>query len=136
MKTYAANEKNYSESAVHINHAFEEVKYLAMHGIADDNVHYQNAASLTEMLQSHGKVNVSPNNFRIHSVPDSAHSMDGTNSSREYVLTLMRDWFVDAFKTVDRERWALLGFTKTNGKPASSKLKSLESFCLLHHKLC
>lgn len=46
-------------------------KFLLMHGLADDNVHFQNAAQLAELFQKHGKP------FQMMAYPGKHHGLEG-----------------------------------------------------------
>ncbi len=69
------NAEGYDSSA-HKNY-IEELKgnYLLIHGSADDNVHYQNAAVLAKQLIDADK------DFEFFTYPDKAHGISGGNTS-------------------------------------------------------
>jgi len=50
MSTPAANPDGYYRSSVHNMTAFKNVDFLLAHGTGDDNVHFQNSASLLDKL--------------------------------------------------------------------------------------
>ncbi|KAJ6263347.1 Seprase [Drechslerella dactyloides] len=78
MKTIEANAAGYNKTAVRNSAGFKNIKgtFSILHGTGDDNVHYQNAASLLNFLVREG---VSPQKMRMFAFTDSDHgiSYDG-----------------------------------------------------------
>ncbi|KAK5996817.1 Dipeptidyl peptidase 4 [Cladobotryum mycophilum] len=74
MKTLDANEEGYKKTAVRNTDGFKNVEgvFALMHGTGDDNVHYQNAAALVDLLMGDG---VSPKKFKMMAFTDSDHSI-------------------------------------------------------------
>ncbi|KAF2396018.1 hypothetical protein EJ06DRAFT_545311 [Trichodelitschia bisporula] len=74
MKTLAGNGANYSTTAVRKAAGFKNIKggVLLQHGTGDDNVHFQNAAALVDLLIGQG---VSPDKLRVQFFTDSDHSI-------------------------------------------------------------
>ncbi|KAG6041437.1 hypothetical protein E4U41_004287 [Claviceps citrina] len=74
MKTPTANPAGYEASAVRNVSGFRNVRgrFALMHGTADDNVHYQHAARLADLLVA-GEV--SPDKFRMMAFTDSDHGI-------------------------------------------------------------
>ncbi|KAF2211266.1 hypothetical protein CERZMDRAFT_106497 [Cercospora zeae-maydis SCOH1-5] len=81
MKTYEQNPGGYDETAVRKAEGFQNARggFGLMHGVGDDNVHYQNAAALVDLLVSSG---VSPEKFQMMAFTDSDHSIvyNGANA--------------------------------------------------------
>lgn len=74
MKTPATNGDGYNKSAVRKTDGFKNLAgtFALMHGTGDDNVHYQNAATLADLLVDNG---VSPNKFKMMAFTDSDHGI-------------------------------------------------------------
>ncbi|UNI18125.1 Dipeptidyl-peptidase IV [Purpureocillium takamizusanense] len=74
MKTLAGNAAGYDETAVRKTDGFKKVAgvFSLMHGTGDDNVHFQNAAALVDVLVGGG---VSPDKFRMMAFTDSDHGI-------------------------------------------------------------
>lgn len=71
MDTPQANPAGYDASAVTNATALaRNVRFLIMHGIADDNVHLQNSLALLDRLDIEGVYN-----YDVHVFPDSDHSI-------------------------------------------------------------
>ena len=71
MNTPQANIEGYHSSSV-LEHADQMTKpFLLMHGIMDDNVHYQNSVQLAWKLQSNRN-----HDFEFVSFPLSKHGMN------------------------------------------------------------
>ncbi|HOY28362.1 MAG TPA: S9 family peptidase [Flavobacteriales bacterium] len=82
------NAKGYDDNSP-INHV-EKLKgnYLLIHGLADDNVHYQNAAEMTLALVKANK------SFDQFVYPDRNHGIYG-GTTRLHLFELMTDWLVE-----------------------------------------
>ncbi len=74
MQTPQENEKNYDDFAP-LNHA-DKLKgnYLLIHGMADDNVHFQNSVAMVNALIEAGK------HFDFYMYPDKNHGIYGGNA--------------------------------------------------------
>ena len=74
MKTPALNPDGYAESAVHDATGFKNIAngVLIQHGTGDDNVHFQNAAVLLDLLMGAG---VSPDKVRAQWFTDADHGI-------------------------------------------------------------
>ncbi len=55
----------------------QNVRFLIMHGVADDNVHMQNSLTLLDNLDLAGV-----ENYDVHVFPDSDHSIYFHNANR------------------------------------------------------
>ena len=55
----------------------KNVRFLIMHGVADDNVHLQNSLTLLDRLDLAGV-----ENYDFHAFPDSDHSIYFHNANR------------------------------------------------------
>lgn len=71
MHTPQHNPGGYDNSSISHTKAFSKaVRFLIMHGSADDNVHFQNSLTLLD------KFNVDRvNNYDVHVFPDSDHGI-------------------------------------------------------------
>ncbi|KAI9759151.1 MAG: hypothetical protein M4579_002524 [Chaenotheca gracillima] len=67
------------------------VRFLMMHGVADDNVHMQNSLTLLDKLDL-----ASVENYDVHVFPDSDHSIYFHNANR-MVYDRLSNWLVNAF---------------------------------------
>lgn len=71
MHTPQNNPAGYDNSSISDMSALEEnVRFLIMHGVSDDNVHFQNSLNLLDKLDL-----ASVENYDIHVFPDSDHSI-------------------------------------------------------------
>lgn len=72
MKTYGENQDGYNETAVRNPEGFKNLagEAFVAHGTGDDNVHYQNAAAMVDLLVGAG---VPPSKFQWHAYTDSDH---------------------------------------------------------------
>jgi dipeptidyl-peptidase 4 len=85
MQTPQENANGYDDNSP-INHVhLLSGKYLLIHGTADDNVHYQNAAEMTTALVNANK------QFDMFIYPDKNHGIYGGNT-RYHLYKLMTDW--------------------------------------------
>ncbi len=72
-----------------INHVEKlKGKYLLIHGLADDNVHYQNSAEMTLSLVKANKP------FDQFMYPDKNHGIYG-GTTRVHLFSMMTDWLVE-----------------------------------------
>ena len=71
MHTPQNNPEGYTNSAINNATALQQnVRFLIMHGVADDNVHIQNTLTLLDKLDV-----ASVENYDVHVFPDSDHSI-------------------------------------------------------------
>jgi dipeptidyl aminopeptidase/acylaminoacyl peptidase len=99
MKRPADNKEAYRESAVSNVQALKSIRYLAIHGTADDNVHVEQSLRLEYLFRLD-----SPNNgtnYRLHLVADDNHSMYRTANARTFVFRTLTDWMVNAWQEID-----------------------------------
>uniref|UniRef100_A0A8R1XPH9 Uncharacterized protein n=1 Tax=Onchocerca volvulus TaxID=6282 RepID=A0A8R1XPH9_ONCVO len=68
---------------------FKEVKFLLVHGMADDNVHLQNSAQLIRAL---GEQNIQ---FQLMVYPDASHSLIW---ARQHLFTMLTEFFEKCFE--------------------------------------
>lgn len=80
MKTLEDNEEGYATTAVRNVEGFKNVAgtFSILHGTGDDNVHYQNAAALIDLLVGEG---VSPEKMKIVTFTDSDHGFTYNGAS-------------------------------------------------------
>ncbi|KAI9843725.1 MAG: hypothetical protein M1838_002488 [Thelocarpon superellum] len=92
MHTPQNNPEGYNNASIHDMGALgSNVRFLLMHGVADDNVHMQNSLTLLDKLDLAGV-----ENYDVHVFPDSDHSIYFHNANR-MVYDRLRDWLVNAF---------------------------------------
>ncbi|KAK0731061.1 dipeptidyl peptidase IV N-terminal region-domain-containing protein [Lasiosphaeris hirsuta] len=92
MLTPQTNTAGYDSSAISNTSALaSNVRFLLMHGIADDNVHMQNSLTLLDKLDVDGV-----ENYDVHVFPDSDHSIRFHNANR-IVYDKLSNWLVNAF---------------------------------------
>jgi dipeptidyl aminopeptidase B len=78
MHTPQHNGKGYDSSAIsNMTALSNNVRFLVMHGIADDNVHMQSTLTLIDKLDLAGV-----ENYDVHVFPDSDHSIRFHNANR------------------------------------------------------
>lgn len=78
MLTPQTNGHGYDTSAItNVSALSQNVRFLMMHGVADDNVHFQNSLTLLDRLDLAGV-----ENYDVHVFPDSDHSIYFHNANR------------------------------------------------------
>jgi dipeptidyl aminopeptidase/acylaminoacyl peptidase len=91
MKTLSSNIEGYGISAVSVeNGGFDRVKYLLVHGLSDDNVHFQHSAALVWKLTGKGV------KHRVQYYTDSDHSI-GAHGANRAVYQLLADFVSGMF---------------------------------------
>ncbi|KAL1900595.1 hypothetical protein Sste5346_002318 [Sporothrix stenoceras] len=92
MDTPQNNAAGYDASAVQNATALAQNKrFLIMHGVADDNVHFQNSLALLDRLDLAGI-----SNYDVHVFPDSDHSIYFHNGN-QIVYDKLENWLINAF---------------------------------------
>ena len=78
MHTPQHNPQGYENTTITNTSALSgSVRFLMMHGVADDNVHLQNSLTLLDRLDLAGV-----ENYDFHAFPDSDHSIYFHNANR------------------------------------------------------
>ncbi|KND92189.1 putative dipeptidyl-aminopeptidase B [Tolypocladium ophioglossoides CBS 100239] len=86
------NPEGYRASAVSNATALGQNKrFLLMHGVADDNVHFQNSLTLLDALDLAGV-----ENYDVHVFPDSDHGISFHHANR-IVYDKLNNWLINAF---------------------------------------
>ncbi|PUU76384.1 putative dipeptidyl-aminopeptidase B [Tuber borchii] len=92
MHTPQHNQQGYSNATIADAQALSKsVRFLLMHGVADDNVHMQNSLALLDKLDL-----ASVENYDVHVFPDSDHSIYFHNANR-MVYDRLEQWLIRAF---------------------------------------
>lgn len=92
MHTPQHNPEGYDNSSISDVEALaKNVRFLMMHGVADDNVHMQNSLTLLDKLDM---ANIE--NYDVHVFPDSDHSIYFHNANR-IVYDKLSSWLINAF---------------------------------------
>lgn len=71
---------------------FDDIKFSVIHGTADDNVHFQNAARLSKEIIKSGA------DFNSYFYADEAHSINYAKNSKEHVYRLIERKLVDCLE--------------------------------------
>ncbi|KAF2459742.1 putative dipeptidyl-aminopeptidase B [Lineolata rhizophorae] len=86
------NEDGYNNASISDTAALSQnVRFLIMHGVADDNVHMQNTLTLLDKLDLDGV-----ENYDVHVFPDSDHGIYFHNANR-IVYDKLSSWLINAF---------------------------------------
>ncbi|KAF3066598.1 putative dipeptidyl-aminopeptidase B [Daldinia childiae] len=110
MLTPQQNGNGYDGTAVsNVTALAQNVRFLIMHGVADDNVHMQNTLTLLDKLDLAGV-----ENYDLHMFPDSNHGIYFHNANR-IVYDKLNNWLINAFNG----EWLKV----TDAKPITSKAK-------------
>jgi len=92
MHTPQHNPGGYDNSTIsNMTALHQNVRFLIMHGIADDNVHMQNTLTLLDRLDLAGV-----ENYDVHVFPDSDHGIYFHNANR-IVYDKLNNWLINAF---------------------------------------
>ncbi|OTA08682.1 dipeptidyl aminopeptidase, alpha factor processing [Trichoderma parareesei] len=109
MRTPQENDEGYALSSVSNATALGENKrFLLMHGVADDNVHFQNSLTLLDKLDLAGV-----ENYDVHVFPDSDHGIYFHGANR-IVYDKLNNWLINAFNG----EWLKVSHPKPIGKKA------------------
>ncbi|QKX57455.1 uncharacterized protein TRUGW13939_04568 [Talaromyces rugulosus] len=110
MHTPSNNLDGYENAAIsNVTALSQNIRFLVMHGVSDDNVHFQNTLALLDKLDM---ANVE--NYDVHVFPDSDHSILFHNAHK-MVYDRLSSFLTNAFT----DEWHKVG----NAAPALSKLK-------------
>ncbi|KAH7076508.1 putative dipeptidyl-aminopeptidase B [Paraphoma chrysanthemicola] len=92
MHTPQHNAAGYDNSSISdVQSLSKNVRFLVMHGVADDNVHMQNTLTLLDKLDLAGV-----ENYDVHVFPDSDHSIYFHNANK-IVYDKLSWWLTNAF---------------------------------------
>jgi dipeptidyl aminopeptidase len=92
MRTPQHNPDGYDRTAIsNVTAIAQNVRFLIMHGVADDNVHMQNTLTLLDKFDLAGI-----ENYDVHFFPDSDHSIFFHNANH-IVYDKLSKWLVNAF---------------------------------------
>ncbi len=94
MQTTEENEDGYEDNAPTNFAEMLKGNYLLVHGLADDNVHFQNTAEMANELISHNK------QFDTMIYPNRSHSINGDNA-RLHLYTLMTKFLNEKLKNTE-----------------------------------
>ena len=100
MKTPATNAAGYNETAVRNVEGFKNIAggVTVMHGVGDDNVHYQNTAALIDLLVGAG---VTPEKMDWRSFTDSDHNILYNNARAYLYKWLTEVLYREKIRTAD-----------------------------------
>ncbi|KAI9847213.1 MAG: hypothetical protein M1837_003077 [Sclerophora amabilis] len=95
MHTPQNNPQGYQNASIsNMTGLASNVRFLVMHGVADDNVHMQNSLTLLDNLDL-----AAVENYDVHVFPDSNHSIYFHNANR-MVYDRLANWLINAFNGV------------------------------------
>ncbi|KAI4115375.1 MAG: hypothetical protein LQ345_004011 [Seirophora villosa] len=104
MRTPQQNPRGYAATAVaNVTALARNTRFLIMHGVADDNVHFQNTLTLLDKFDAHGV-----ENYDVHVFPDSDHSIF-FHGANKVVYDKLGSWLTDAFEGVWEGKGAVRG---------------------------
>ncbi|KAI1498827.1 dipeptidyl peptidase IV N-terminal region-domain-containing protein [Biscogniauxia marginata] len=110
MLTPQQNKDGYDGTAINnVTALSQNVRFLIMHGVADDNVHMQSTLTLLDKLDLAGI-----ENYDLHMFPDSNHGISFHNANR-IVYDKLSNWLINAFNG----EWLKI----TNAQPIPTKVK-------------
>ncbi len=88
MRTYEENKSGYDDGSPGNYTAGLEDPFLLVHGLADDNVHFQNSAELISGLVENGK------DFKLFVYPNKAHGLSGSKT-HYHLYRMMTDFILE-----------------------------------------
>ncbi|KAI6249294.1 putative dipeptidyl-aminopeptidase B [Erysiphe necator] len=92
MRTPINNPIGYKNSSIsNVTALQQNVRFLIMHGTADDNVHLQNTLKLIDMLDLAGI-----ENYDVQIFPDSNHAINFHNANH-IIYHKLNNWLINAF---------------------------------------
>jgi len=92
MLTPQQNPSGYDNASItNVTALGQNTRFLLMHGVSDDNVHFQNSLTLLDKLDLAGI-----ENYDVHVFPDSDHSIYFHNANR-IVYDKLSWWLINAF---------------------------------------
>lgn len=92
MLTPQHNAAGYDNASIsNVTALGQNTRFLLMHGVADDNVHFQNSLTLLDKLDLAGI-----ENYDVHVFPDSDHSIYFHNANK-IVYDKLSWWLINAF---------------------------------------
>jgi dipeptidyl aminopeptidase len=95
------NKAGYDNTSIsNVENMSKNVRFLVMHGIADDNVHMQNTLTLLDKLDLAGV-----ENYDVHVFPDSDHSIYFHNANK---IVYDSKWMADNLdwgEAYKRQNW-------------------------------
>ncbi|KAL0938644.1 dipeptidyl aminopeptidase b [Colletotrichum truncatum] len=92
MRTPQLNPDGYKQTAItNVSALAGNVRWLMMHGVSDDNVHYQSTLTLLDKLNLEGI-----ENYDVHVFPDSDHGIYFHNANK-IVYDKLSNWLINAF---------------------------------------
>ncbi|KAK9782108.1 putative Dipeptidyl peptidase IV N-terminal region-domain-containing protein [Seiridium cardinale] len=118
MLTPQENTAGYDDTAVNNVTALSgNVRFLIMHGVADDNVHMQNTLTLLDKLDLAGV-----ENYDLHMFPDSDHGIYFHNANK-IVYDKLTNWLINAFNG----EWLKIADAKPNTEARKRELEEIRS---------
>ncbi|KAI0125845.1 dipeptidyl peptidase IV N-terminal region-domain-containing protein [Xylariales sp. AK1849] len=113
MLTPQENSEGYGRTAVsNVTALSNNVRFLIMHGVADDNVHMQNTLTLLDKLDVEGV-----ENYDLQMFPDSNHGIYFHNAN-QIVYDKLTNWLINAFNG----EWLKI----SDAKPNEARKRNLE----------
>ena len=100
MHTPQNNPDGYKNTSISDTEALaQNVRFLILHGVADDNVHLQNTLTLLDKLDMDGV-----ENYDVHIFPDSDHSIYFHNANRIVYDSKSNSYILPMLRLANRDR--------------------------------